>query len=50
MAEKKSRVICVGEVMVELSRGTEARYGLSFGGDTFNPRSISRAPASMSPT
>ena len=36
MTEKKSRVICVGEVMVELSRGTEARYGLSFGGDTFN--------------
>src|SRR6059058_6403521 len=36
MAETKSRVICVGEVMVELSRGTDARYGLSFGGDTFN--------------
>lgn len=36
MAENKSRVICVGEVMVELSRGSEARYGLSFGGDTFN--------------
>ena len=36
MAETKSRVICVGEVMVELSRGTDARYALSFGGDTFN--------------
>ena len=36
MAETKSRVICVGEVMVELSRGADARYGLSFGGDTFN--------------
>jgi hypothetical protein len=34
MAETRSRVICVGEVMVELSRGTEARYGLSFGGDS----------------
>src|SRR3954453_6860472 len=32
----KTRVICVGEVMVELSRGPENRYGLSFGGDTFN--------------
>src|SRR3954469_483336 len=36
MAEKKSRVISVGEVMVELSRGPEGRYGLAFGGDTFN--------------
>src|SRR5262249_49211842 len=35
MAEKKT-VICVGEVMVELSRGADNRYGLSFGGDTFN--------------
>src|SRR3954451_24838214 len=32
----KTRVICVGEVMVELSRGPENRYGLSYGGDTFN--------------
>ena len=36
MAEQKSRVICVGEVMVELARGADGRYGLSFGGDTFN--------------
>jgi 2-dehydro-3-deoxygluconokinase len=36
MAEKKSSVICVGEVMVELARGADNRYGLSFGGDTFN--------------
>jgi 2-dehydro-3-deoxygluconokinase len=34
MAEKK--VICVGEVMVELSRGPDGRYGMAFGGDTFN--------------
>ena len=27
MTEKTSRVICVGEVMVELSRGNETRYG-----------------------
>ncbi|TMJ01603.1 MAG: sugar kinase [Alphaproteobacteria bacterium] len=33
---EKSRVICVGEVMVELARGADGRYGLSFGGDTFN--------------
>jgi 2-dehydro-3-deoxygluconokinase len=36
MAEKKTRVICVGEVMIELSRGGDNRYGLAFGGDTFN--------------
>jgi len=36
MTEKKSRVICVGEVMVELARGPDGRFGLSFGGDTFN--------------
>lgn len=31
-----SRVICVGEVMVELARGADGRFGLAFGGDTFN--------------
>ncbi len=36
MAEQKTRVICVGEVMVELSRGNDSRYGQAFGGDTFN--------------
>ena len=36
MAEQKSRVICVGEVMVELPRGNDGRYGQGFGGDTFN--------------
>src|ERR1044072_6404697 len=36
MAEQKTRVICVGEVMVELSRGNDGRYGMAFGGDTFN--------------
>ena len=35
MAESP-RVISVGEVMVELSRGPEGRYGLAYGGDTFN--------------
>src|ERR1044072_6104858 len=36
MADNKTRVICVGEVMVELSRGNDGRYGQAFGGDTFN--------------
>jgi 2-dehydro-3-deoxygluconokinase len=36
MAAQKTRVICVGEVMVELARGADNRYALSFGGDTFN--------------
>ena len=36
MADKKNRIICVGEVMVELSRGADGRYGFAFGGDTFN--------------
>jgi 2-dehydro-3-deoxygluconokinase len=36
MAEQKTRVICVGEVMVELARGPDGRYGQAFGGDTFN--------------
>jgi 2-dehydro-3-deoxygluconokinase len=36
MSENKSRVICVGEVMVELARGQDGRYGQAFGGDTFN--------------
>jgi 2-dehydro-3-deoxygluconokinase len=30
------RIICVGEVMVELSRGGDGRFGLAYGGDTFN--------------
>ncbi len=31
-----SKVVCVGEVMVELARGSDGRFGLAFGGDTFN--------------
>lgn len=30
-----SRVVAIGEVLVELSRGEDSRYGLSFGGDGF---------------
>jgi 2-dehydro-3-deoxygluconokinase len=36
MAELNSRIVAVGEVMVELARGGDGRYGLAFGGDTFN--------------
>jgi 2-dehydro-3-deoxygluconokinase len=36
MAEKQHRVVCVGEVMVELAHGADGRYGLAYGGDTFN--------------
>jgi 2-dehydro-3-deoxygluconokinase len=36
MSEKQRRVVCVGEVMVELSRGADGRFGLAYGGDTFN--------------
>jgi 2-dehydro-3-deoxygluconokinase len=36
MAEQKKSVVSIGEVMVELSRNPDGRYGLAFGGDTFN--------------
>jgi 2-dehydro-3-deoxygluconokinase len=36
MTEPKPSVVSVGEVMIELTRGPDGRYGLSFGGDTFN--------------
>src|SRR3954469_2623988 len=36
MSDKKPGVVCVGEVMVEFSRGNDGRYGQAFGGDTFN--------------
>jgi 2-dehydro-3-deoxygluconokinase len=31
-----SRVVSIGECMVELARGADGRFGLAFGGDTFN--------------
>jgi 2-dehydro-3-deoxygluconokinase len=36
MAETKSRIVSVGEVMVELARGDDGRFALAYGGDTFN--------------
>ncbi|GLK82100.1 sugar kinase [Ancylobacter defluvii] len=31
-----AKVVSIGEVMVEFSRGADGRYGLGIGGDTFN--------------
>src|SRR5579863_5302146 len=36
MSEPKARIVCVGEVLVELARGADGRFALSCGGDTFN--------------
>jgi 2-dehydro-3-deoxygluconokinase len=36
MGEQPARVISVGEVMVELARQNDGRFGIGCGGDTFN--------------
>ncbi|MPZ56564.1 MAG: sugar kinase [Rhizobiales bacterium] len=36
MAEAKNRIVAVGDVMIELARGSDGRFDLSCGGDTFN--------------
>ncbi len=36
MNEQRTRVIAVGEVMIELARGADNRFGMGCGGDTFN--------------
>ena len=36
MSEQRSGVVCIGEVMVEFSRGADGRFGFGCGGDTFN--------------
>ena len=33
---REGRVVSVGECMVELARGSDERFGLGYGGDTFN--------------
>jgi 2-dehydro-3-deoxygluconokinase len=33
---KKKRIVSIGEVMMEMSRGPDGRFGLASGGDTFN--------------
>src|SRR5438128_7655836 len=36
MADEKKRVVAIGEVMIEMARGNDGRYGAACGGDTFN--------------
>lgn len=36
MTDTKPAIVCVGEVMIELLRGSDGRLALSCGGDTFN--------------
>jgi 2-dehydro-3-deoxygluconokinase len=36
MSETKSRVVCVGEAMIEFARGGDGRFAIGCGGDTFN--------------
>jgi 2-dehydro-3-deoxygluconokinase len=36
MSDQKTRVVCVGEVVVEMARGADGRFGMGCGGDTFN--------------
>ena len=36
MADEKKRVVAIGEVMIEMARGGDGRYGAACGGDTFN--------------
>ena len=36
MSQEKSRVIAVGEALIELSRGADGRFAVACTGDTFN--------------
>jgi 2-dehydro-3-deoxygluconokinase len=36
MNEPKTRIVAVGEVMIEMARGSDGRFGMACGGDTFN--------------
>ncbi len=36
MSEPSGRAVCVGEALIELKRGSDGRFALSCGGDTFN--------------
>jgi 2-dehydro-3-deoxygluconokinase len=36
MGDQKTRVVAVGEVMIEMARGSDGRIGMACGGDTFN--------------
>ena len=36
MTEKRTRIVSIGEVMIEMARGPDGRFGQACGGDTFN--------------
>ena len=36
MADQKTRVVAIGEVMIEMTRGVDGRFSTACGGDTFN--------------
>src|SRR5437016_4378435 len=36
MSEQRTRVVAIGEVMIEMARGSDGRFGMACGGDTFN--------------
>jgi len=36
MTEKNARAICIGEAVIELTRGADGKFALSSSGDTFN--------------
>ena len=36
MTDQRTRVVAIGEVMIELTRGHDGRFGAACGGDTFN--------------
>ena len=36
MTDQKTRVVAIGEVMIEMARGNDGRFGMACGGDTFN--------------
>src|SRR5262249_7412747 len=36
MSDQKTRVVAVGEVMIEMARGADGRFGMTCSGDTFN--------------
>ncbi len=36
VSDQRTRVIAIGEVMVEMARGSDGRFGMACGGDTFN--------------
>src|SRR5262245_62020133 len=36
MSEQSTRVVCVGEALVEMARGSDGRFAVDCSGDTFN--------------